>query len=653
MRTWRLSDMETGMDPRLAMGAAEQQDLAARSRMAENLAQSGGDDEAKRAKMRQACEGFESIFIQKMWEQMRATLPKEGLMKSKEEEFWMSMYDQELAKSIAGSGGIGLADMMMVQLDRTNASIGDASRNSPSRRTPLDVRPAPLLPSSSEEARSAKNGETASSLQSVGESRPGGVFAGAADRPGAGKDSAAASIYDGAAPTEAPADNPAGMNVAQASGLPAPGQNGAASSTRTDVDTSGSGQARIGNEKAEQSSAEAADDPIRQTLDELRNTVAAGSLPSPVTEPQSGRSGEKRNGVSLASSANPRLTLQQMKGEAPVHKASSGTGEVRQNGEAPSEGQPASVIRVTYQTNLPPNQRSTSAEKMLKAMREAQRPTPARGISSGSPYEAEPLKTASVMQPAPAPVVESEPVRKEPEVPADPLAGIQPRYVPSRFSNPLYAARSQADNFAVAMTDAVRPSYTSANATITAMAAAQPIPVMPEMIAPVQSGGPALAEPEVVRGAVALGNPEPDRGSLGAPVSGGISSGFGWRIDPFTGRRSWHAGVDIKAEPGEAVRAAMDGVVSFVGRHPELGNLVVVDHGNGLRTFYGHNSSLDVSVGQPVSAGMELARAGSSGRASGTHVHFEVRRGDLALNPEPLIRQGNTLLADAGESEKG
>lgn len=123
--------METGMDPRLAMGAAEQQDLAARSRMAENLAQSGGDDEAKRAKMRQACEGFESIFIQKMWEQMRATLPKEGLMKSKEEEFWMSMYDQELAKSIAGSGGIGLADMMMVQLDRTNASIGDAFAEQP------------------------------------------------------------------------------------------------------------------------------------------------------------------------------------------------------------------------------------------------------------------------------------------------------------------------------------------------------------------------------------------------------------------------------------------------------------------------------------------------------------------------------------------
>ena len=84
--------MENGMDPRLALGAAEQQELAARRGMAENLAQGGADDEARRAKMRQACEGFESIFIQKMWEQMRATLPKEGLMKSKEEEFWMSMF---------------------------------------------------------------------------------------------------------------------------------------------------------------------------------------------------------------------------------------------------------------------------------------------------------------------------------------------------------------------------------------------------------------------------------------------------------------------------------------------------------------------------------------------------------------------------------
>ena len=88
-------------------------------------------------------------------------------------------------------------------------------------------------------------------------------------------------------------------------------------------------------------------------------------------------------------------------------------------------------------------------------------------------------------------------------------------------------------------------------------------------------------------------------------------------------------------------------MVSFAGEHPELGNLVVVEHGDGLRTFYGHNRSIEVRAGQTVSTGTELARAGASGRASGTHVHFEVRRGDLALNPEPLIRQADTLLADA------
>ena len=126
--------MENGMAPRLALGAAEQQELAARRGRAENLALGGADDEARRAKMRQACEGFESIFIQKMWEQMRATLPKEGLMKSKEEEFWMSMYDQELARSVTSAGGIGLADMMMRQMSRNEANIGEASRTSPSRR---------------------------------------------------------------------------------------------------------------------------------------------------------------------------------------------------------------------------------------------------------------------------------------------------------------------------------------------------------------------------------------------------------------------------------------------------------------------------------------------------------------------------------------
>ena len=196
--------MENGMDPRLALGAAEQQELAARRGMAENLAQGGADDEARRAKMRQACEGFESIFIQKMWEQMRATLPKEGLMKSKEEEFWMSMYDQELARSVTSAGGIGLADMMMRQMSRNEANIGEASRISPSRRPELNVEPAPLLPSSGSGVRSGRDAAAAASV----ESSPAGAFTRAAERRSSPANPAIPSIYDGEAPAEGVGDAP-------------------------------------------------------------------------------------------------------------------------------------------------------------------------------------------------------------------------------------------------------------------------------------------------------------------------------------------------------------------------------------------------------------------------------------------------------------
>lgn len=644
--------MESGIDPRLALGAAEQQELAARRGMAENLAQGGADDEAKRAKMRQACEGFESIFIQKMWEQMRATLPKEGLMKSKEEEFWMSMYDQELAKSVANAGGIGLADMMMAQMSRNDANMGEASRISPPRRTALNVQPAPLLPSADSNTRSGT--DAASTVADFSEFSPAGVFTRAAEKRSSPANPAMPSIYDG----EAPAEGAGGAAVEQAAEM-LPG----ALPARAEVSSApAAGNMERGTQEAAAVPASGipANDPVRQTLDELRNTVAASAPASSPAAPARTRQPAGRGDVhvSLASASNPRLTLQQMKGEAPSHGAApdsvSGRPETpRAQNAAASEAQAApTVIRVRYQTNLPPNQRGAGAEKMLQAMREAQRPVPARTISSASPYEAEPARAAApAAQPVSVPLADSAPSPERAEAdrgPADPLAGIQPRFVPSRFSNPLYASRSEAVNFAVPMTRAGRPSLASANTTMTALAGSYPVSSgLPDMTAPVQSGGPALSAPETVREAVALGNPAPERGSLEAPVSGDISSGFGWRVDPFTGRRSWHAGVDIKAGPGEAVRAARGGVVSFAGKHPELGNLVVVDHGDGLRTFYGHNRSLEVRVGQTVSTGTELAQAGSSGRASGTHVHFEVRRGDLALNPEPLIRQGNTLLADA------
>ena len=102
----------------------------------------------KEKKLREACQGFESIFIQKMWEQMRATIPESGFLKGREERFWQSMYDQELAKTMAGAGGIGLADMMYEQLSRNLRSVGKhtaaAVGGQPSGFA-AEIAPAPLL----------------------------------------------------------------------------------------------------------------------------------------------------------------------------------------------------------------------------------------------------------------------------------------------------------------------------------------------------------------------------------------------------------------------------------------------------------------------------------------------------------------------------
>jgi len=105
----------------------------------------------KEKKLRESCEGFESIFIQKMWEQMRATIPESNLLKGREEKFWQGMYDQELAKTMAGAGGIGLADMMYEQLSR---SLRSASKSAADARGGQgigfaeDILPAPMLPPS-------------------------------------------------------------------------------------------------------------------------------------------------------------------------------------------------------------------------------------------------------------------------------------------------------------------------------------------------------------------------------------------------------------------------------------------------------------------------------------------------------------------------
>jgi murein DD-endopeptidase MepM/ murein hydrolase activator NlpD len=125
----------------------------------------------------------------------------------------------------------------------------------------------------------------------------------------------------------------------------------------------------------------------------------------------------------------------------------------------------------------------------------------------------------------------------------------------------------------------------------------------------------------------------------GRPVeSGYISSFFGKRPDPFTGETAFHAGIDFAGAPGTRVLAAADGIVSFAGRDKSYGKLVEITHGNGYVTRYAHNSSLLVEAGQTVRRGDPLALMGSTGRSTGTHMHFEVLRDGRPVNPMAFVR---------------
>lgn len=122
------------------------------------------------------------------------------------------------------------------------------------------------------------------------------------------------------------------------------------------------------------------------------------------------------------------------------------------------------------------------------------------------------------------------------------------------------------------------------------------------------------------------------------PVDGRLMSHFGRRSDPFSGEGAFHAGVDISAPHGTPIKASADGVVASAQWEGGYGRLVVLDHGNGLQTWYAHMSRFSVVPGQFVRRGEILGRAGATGRATSAHLHYEVRRGGTAINPWPYLR---------------
>ncbi|MDQ0202523.1 murein hydrolase activator EnvC family protein [Pectinatus haikarae] len=117
------------------------------------------------------------------------------------------------------------------------------------------------------------------------------------------------------------------------------------------------------------------------------------------------------------------------------------------------------------------------------------------------------------------------------------------------------------------------------------------------------------------------------------PISGPITSPFGWRTHPIYGTRIFHSGIDIGGDYGLPIHAAAAGTVIYAGWISGYGNAVIISHGGGLQTLYGHNQSLNVSEGQRVSQGQVISFCGSTGNSTGPHCHFEVRKNGEPVNP--------------------
>jgi murein DD-endopeptidase MepM/ murein hydrolase activator NlpD len=136
------------------------------------------------------------------------------------------------------------------------------------------------------------------------------------------------------------------------------------------------------------------------------------------------------------------------------------------------------------------------------------------------------------------------------------------------------------------------------------------------------------------------------------PVEGRVGSGFGQRMDPFSGEGAFHEGIDLEAPLGTPVRAAGDGEVTVAGMNSGYGREIMIDHGHDVFTLYGHLSAMAVTVGQHVIRGQVIGLVGQSGRATGPHLHYEVRVHKVAVNPHKYLRTtyDQIVFSDPGQT---
>jgi murein DD-endopeptidase MepM/ murein hydrolase activator NlpD len=127
------------------------------------------------------------------------------------------------------------------------------------------------------------------------------------------------------------------------------------------------------------------------------------------------------------------------------------------------------------------------------------------------------------------------------------------------------------------------------------------------------------------------------------PITGRLMGGYGVRSDPFSGEGEMHTGIDISAPQGTPVHATADGIVLHAGWNSGYGRCVIIDHGNNYQTWYAHLSRMDVIEGQEIRQGEALGLVGSSGRSTGSHLHYEVRIGSTPVNPYRFLARAATV----------
>ncbi|AGW12427.1 peptidoglycan DD-metalloendopeptidase family protein [Megalodesulfovibrio gigas] len=456
-----------------SLSSLDQADLLTRRRQVDQIRHeiAGGDEAAARrkdAKLKEACQGFESIFLNKIWTQMRQSLPKEGYLHSKEEDFYQQMFDKELMDKMASNGGLGLGDMLYKHLKESSERVSKAT--SPSKPTnPLPLAVADTLRLASQ-VRGTRDGWSAEGAAQTRDAQP-----------------------------QAESDPGLAM-VAYAPYGQADAQGG----------------------------------PLDEGFD-----VQPGALLRPELRPIPA----------------PAIDLQK----------------------------PAPLQNVLFDPNMPVDGRELTSLDM-QAMQ-------AGGQTLGERLASAPIAQAGNMPPA---------------------SGLESSGAEQLMPAASNAAQSRAAE-----------AYTRADRTAQIPQDAQ----NPQASQTSQAARPARTAREGRRSNMPL---------ITDPVQGEVTSTFGWRDDPFTGKRAWHSGVDIKAAEGAPVGACWDGTVVFAGSGGQYGNTVVLEHAGGWRTFYGHARDLAVKPGQVVKAGQQIATVGQSGRTTGPHLHFEIRQGGLAWDPQQV-----------------